>query len=107
MDQNQGKIHEIQDSLRTLNLEAEEELNLRSHEVLLGRVLSTRNFRRYTISEIIAKTRKLKRKVGIEKIEENVFKFSFGDKEEKEKIFSHRPWSLNGAHLILKEWPVE
>lgn len=43
----------------------------------------------------------------IEKIEENCFKFLFGSNEEKENIYRGRPWSLNGAHLILKEWSRE
>lgn len=43
-------------------------------------------------------------KTNIEKLDKNVFKFTFGDKEDKDSIFKGRPWSLNGAHLILKEW---
>lgn len=85
MEQTKGKIDALQDSLRALNLEADEELVLPSHNVLVGRVISIRSFRQFTISEIILKTWKLKRRVSIEKLEKNVFKFSFGDREEKEK----------------------
>lgn len=73
----------------------------------MGRVLSTRSFRRYIVTEIITKTWYLQYRVNIEKVEENCFKFTFGSKEDKEKIYKYRPWSLNGAHLILKEWPED
>lgn len=34
-----------------------------------------------------------------------MFKFKFGVKEYKDNVFRSRPWCLNGAHLVLKEWP--
>lgn len=47
---------------------------------------------------------RLEAKVYIEKIEENIFKFNFGNHKDKEKIYQIRPWTVNGALLILKEW---
>lgn len=35
---------------------------------------------------------------------ENTFKFLFGSKADRDLIFNGRPWSLNGAHLIIKGW---
>lgn len=46
---------------------------------------------------------RLEAKIFIEKIEDNIFKFNFGCKNDKEKIFKFRPWTMNGAFLILKE----
>lgn len=43
----------------------------------------------------------------MEKIEDNIFKFIFGSREDREAIFTGRPWSMNGIHLILKAWPVD
>lgn len=71
--------------------------------VLLGKIITTRTFKRFTITEIVQKTWKTKLKINIEKIEDNIFKFTFGNKEDKDRIYKGRPWSLNGAHLILKE----
>lgn len=37
-------------------------------------------------------------------MKENIFKFSFRSKEDRDRIFQGQPWSMNRAHLILKEW---
>lgn len=73
----------------------------------LQKLLSIRIFKKFTVSEIISKTWKLLSKVQIEKLEEDIFKFSFGCREDRDYIFKSRPWSLNGSHLILKEWPAD
>lgn len=44
--------------------------------------------------------------VHIKKIDDSLFKFAFERTDEKERIFKTRPWTFNGAHLILKEWPA-
>lgn len=92
-------------SLKSLSLQprsnSEELVNQR---VLVGKLLTSRSFRHYTITEIALKTWTLKGKLHIEKLEENLCKFSFDSLEDKEKIFKGRPWSFNGAHLTLKEW---
>lgn len=88
MDQVQEKVAILQDSLRTLTLEPSNAgVTFSAHNVLLGKVLSTRSLRRYTITEIISKTWSLKARVSVEKLEENIFKFSFRFKEDKETIF--------------------
>lgn len=95
----------LHESLRTLSLHQKAQIDeLASNRVLVGKLLTTRNFRCFTIGEIISKTWNLKGKVKIEKLEENIFKFSFELLGEKERIFNSRPWTFNGAHLILKEW---
>lgn len=47
---------------------------------------------------------KVKTKVDIKKVGENVLSFDFGSKAEKDNIFRGRHWFLDWAHLILKEW---
>lgn len=73
----------------------------------MGKILSTINFRRFTILEMTEKTWKLSSRLQIEKLSENVFKFIFGEKKDREFIYRSRPWSLNRSLLILKEWPKE
>lgn len=105
MDKLQERVTSLQDSLRNLCLQPNsDEFIFKAQNVLLGKILSSRSFRRFTISEIIAKTWKLKTRVQIEKLKDNVFKFQFGCKEDMDSIYKGRQWSLNGAHLILKEW---
>lgn len=43
----------------------------------------------------------------MEKIEKNIFKFTFGTKVDSDKIWNGHPWSLNGSHLILKRWKMD
>ena len=94
----------LQDALSSLTLEPKsgDSTNV-TDNVLLGKILATRSFRRFTLADIINSSWKLKSGVRIEKLEENFFKFSFNDKRDKDSIFEQRPWSINGSHLILKE----
>lgn len=99
-----GKLTELQDSLNSLTLIPwGERQNDVVDQTLVGKLLTTRSFRRYTLAKIINKMWKLEAKVYIEKIEENIFKYNFGNCKDKEKIFQNRPWTVNGALLILKE----
>ncbi|KAF3450405.1 hypothetical protein FNV43_RR06486 [Rhamnella rubrinervis] len=69
----------------------------------LFQFLSSKNFRRFPLKELIPKVWKLKSEVKIEKLGENIFKFTFDNKRDKDYIFGQRPWSFDGSHLILKE----
>lgn len=75
--------------------------------MLIGRVLSARSFRRFTLSKIISKTWNLRNREHIERLEDNLFKFNFYTNDDKDTIFRSRPWCLNWVHMILKEWPSE
>lgn len=98
----------MQEALCTLSLEPQNEKGgVCSDEVLVGKILATRSFRRFTLTEIIQKTWRIKSRVQVEKIDKNIFKFCFGNREDSESIFKGRPWSMNGAHLILKIWPAD
>lgn len=96
----------LNDSLKNLNLESEVGLGEnQSDNKLLGKVLTKRSFRRFTIAEITTKIWRLKRLVKVDKMEDNIFKFLFGSEEDRDHIYNLRPWSLDEAHLILKLWP--
>lgn len=45
--------------------------------------------------------------ITVEKLEENTFKFIVGTKEERDRIYNGRSWSLNGVNLILKIWDAD
>nr|XP_048330865.1 uncharacterized protein LOC125422765 [Ziziphus jujuba var. spinosa] len=95
----------LHESLKTLSLQPRTQGGeLTCNRVLVGKLLSTCTFHG-SLGEIISKTWNLMGKVKIEKLEENIFKFSFEQSGEKERIFKSRPWTFNGAHIILKEWP--
>ncbi|KAF3443814.1 hypothetical protein FNV43_RR13504 [Rhamnella rubrinervis] len=95
----------LQDALRNLNLNPKGETTASITGVtLLGKFVTTRNFRRFPLKQLVSKVWGLKEKVFIEKVGDNVFKFTFDNKRDKEHIFNLRSWSFDGAHLILREW---
>lgn len=107
MDETQfyEKVFNLQESLRNLCLHPIEFKREKATKYLLvGNVMNSRIFRMFTIMEIIYKTWRVSSKVQVEKINDNVFKFCFVNNKDCDNIFHGRPWSLNGALLILKEW---
>lgn len=38
---------------------------------------------------------------------EEIYKFTFNSKSDRDRDFNRRPWSFDGSHLILKEWDPE
>ena len=104
MDLLQAKTVSLQAALSSLTLQPREEGEQGPVDnVLIGKVLATRTFRRLILVDIINKAWRLKARVQVEKMGDNLFKFCFSDKADKDRIFQHRPWSLNGSLLILKE----
>lgn len=97
----------MQEALSSISLPSQNKVEeIYSNRVLLGKVLATRSFKIFTITEIVHKTWRTKMRIRIEKLDENVFKFTFGDNDDRDYIFKGHPWSLNGVHLILKEWAI-
>ena len=75
----------IQNALSALSLEPKISYGSRfTEKILVGKVLSTRVFKRFTFTEIINRIWKLKVKVHIEKVGENIFKLCFLDKSDRD-----------------------
>lgn len=95
----------LQQPFRNISLKATKEDGAKhTQNILLGRLLTTRTVRHFTIQEIIRKAWKLKNHVSVEGGVDNIFQFSFEKKEDRDCVYRNIPWSLDGAHLILKEW---
>ena len=71
---------------------------------LIGKIISSRSFSTVVIKDIIQRAWNSSREVTITKMGKNIFLFSFGTVTELENIFQRRPWTLRGAHLVLKKW---
>ncbi|KAF3455421.1 hypothetical protein FNV43_RR00046 [Rhamnella rubrinervis] len=78
-----------------------------TRKILVGKLLTTRSFRRFKLIECIPKIWNLQGKIRVENVSDNIFKFTFSDLRDKDEIFRRRPWSFNGAHMILQEWPSD
>lgn len=105
MGQKQDRAILIQEALSNLSLQPKSTTGeTTTDRVLVGKIITTRLFRRFTLSEIVQKTWRLKARVQINKLSDNVFKFIFGNRAYKEFVFKSRPRSINGAILVLKKW---
>lgn len=106
MENIQTKLLDLNDSLRSLNLEPKKESEGNNSDlILVGKVLATRTFRLFTIAEIVTKIWRIREPVKVDKLENNMFKFLFGCILDRNHIYQNRPWSLDAVHLILKFWP--
>lgn len=83
MENFQAKGLSLQDSLRNLSLIPNKERDETFTDlILVGKVITTRCFRKFTMSEILRKIWKLSARFQIDKIEKNVFKIRFGNKKD-------------------------
>lgn len=106
MDSMDTRVEELQEALSAINLQScPEQKGSNGKRLLLEKILAARVYRRYTINEIIMKMWGPRNRVQIDNLGQNVFKFVFANQTDREKRdFQGRPWSINDANLILKEW---
>lgn len=106
MERQQLKTMELQQSLRELKLKPKQDgEGAEPYKVLARKIMGTRVFRRFTITEIVNKIWRTRNQFKVEKVDENTFKFVFSSKGDRDHIYKNRLWFLDGAHLILKPWP--
>lgn len=108
MEDPQEKAGKIQSSLCSSSLEDKEEVSARfKDKTFVGKFLSRRKFNHGALASIIEGAWQSKKKVEVQVVAENTFKFVFELKEDKDSIFETRPRSFSGASLILKVWPKD
>ena len=71
---------------------------------LIGKILSSRNFNSGVVRDITIRAWNPSKDIQISRLEKNIFLFTFGVKADLEMAFSRRPWTIRGAHLVLKRW---
>jgi hypothetical protein len=74
---------------------------------LIGKIISPKNFINSVVKEIIMKAWKPTHPIQVKRVERNTFLFSFGHEVDRQLAFNRRPWTIKGAHLILKIWSPE
>ena len=87
-----------------LELPPNQETNTQTELLLLAKLLTTKNTSPNMVKEITQKAWKPAFPVGVKKISQNIFMFSFSHEADLHKVYNKRPWSIRGGHLILKQW---
>ncbi|GMY31888.1 hypothetical protein FCV25MIE_27130 [Fagus crenata] len=84
------------------SLEQEDAVNL----TLMGKLITTKNFPINVIKDIVTKAWSQMRsiEVDVKRLDRNIFMFKFKYEAHLQVVFRKRPWTIRGAHLILKEW---
>lgn len=92
MDKALLRAESIQRSLKNLFLEDEEEESKKFRDkTLIGKLLTTRRFNRSLVASITEGYWPIKRKVKVQAVAENIFKFNFELKEDRDLVFDKRP----------------
>uniref|UniRef100_A0A2N9H0H1 aminobutyraldehyde dehydrogenase n=1 Tax=Fagus sylvatica TaxID=28930 RepID=A0A2N9H0H1_FAGSY len=73
---------------------------------LIGKIITKRSFNHSMVRDIVTKAWNLSFPVSMMKMDRNVFLFSFQHEADLNLVFRRRPWTLHGAHLILKAGKV-
>jgi hypothetical protein len=71
---------------------------------LVGKIVSTRNFIHTVIKDIVDKAWKPSLPIQVQRVDRNTFLFTFGHEVDRQLAYNRRPWTIKGAHLILKTW---
>jgi hypothetical protein len=74
---------------------------------LVGKIISSKNFISVVVKEIVEKAWKPSTPIQVKKVETNTFLFTFGHEVDRQLAFNRRPWTIKGAHLVLKPWTPE
>lgn len=71
---------------------------------LVGRVVSERSLNRNTMKGMIQKAWNLQKGLGITKVSDSTYRFSFDKEEDYNRVLKRRPWMILGHLLLLDIW---
>ena len=75
-----------------------------SNLLLIGRILSRCNFHAPVLHEIVLRAWNPSCRISVRKVDRNTFVFSFEHETDRALAYNRRPWTICGAHLVLKIW---
>ncbi|KAJ4840727.1 hypothetical protein Tsubulata_026272 [Turnera subulata] len=73
--------------------------------VLVGKVISDYPVLQGIVNSITQQVWSPKKALQVKEVSRNTFLFSFEDAKDWQRALKGGPWTLNGNHLVLKEWP--
>ncbi|KAH7533103.1 hypothetical protein FEM48_Zijuj04G0094700 [Ziziphus jujuba var. spinosa] len=71
---------------------------------LVGRIMLKKVIQKHIVQAIIRRVWFTNEAVKVELLHLNTFLFCFQSTADQHQIWRKRPWSIDGAHLVLREW---
>lgn len=82
----------------------EEEAERASQFSLVGKLVSNKTFKSGVVKLVLQRAWWHLKGFSVDSIAGNTFLFTFHSQQDRNRIWDRRPWTINGAHLVLKKW---
>lgn len=71
---------------------------------IVGKICSNKSVSKNVVVMILRRIWFTEEHIKIEQLGNNFFLFSFKNEQDRNRVWMWRPWSVNGTHLLLREW---